>query len=210
MLTARSRCQSTLPAESLTAIRTSCELLAADSALSVKSAQRVAAIAKAADRMSAELEALLLLAREQAPGENQPVAIAEIVEDAVDPYRAVLRARSIELELDVANDAVLSLNPRALQLALSNLIRNAVQYTERGRISVRYRDGTLQVSDTGIGITAGERAQIFERHYRGEGAPPGGTGLGLSIVKRLCDQSGWQVRTADTPDGGSTFTLVLK
>lgn len=193
----------------LTAIRTSCELLAAESGLSIKATQRVASIAKATERMSAELEALLLLAREQAPGESQPVAIAEIVEDALEPYRAQLRERSLGLELDVANDAVLTLNPRALQLVLSNLIRNAIQYTARGHIGVRYRDGTLEVSDTGAGIAADKLEQIFERYYRGDGASAGGMGLGLSIVKRICDQFGWQVSATSVVNQGSIFTLKL-
>lgn len=193
----------------LTAISTSCELLAADTALSAKSAQRVAAIANAARRMSTEIEALLLLAREQAPAENQPVAIADIVDDAIEPYRAELRERGLGVALDIAPDAVHTVNPRALQLVLSNLLRNAIQHTAHGHIGVRYRDGTLEISDTGAGIPAGKLEQIFERFYRGNGASPGGLGLGLSIVKRICDQFGWRISAASVPDQGSTFTLNL-
>jgi signal transduction histidine kinase len=193
----------------LTAIRTSCELLAADSTLSPKSVQRVASIANAAQRMSTEIETLLLLAREQTPGENQPVAIAEIVQDALDPYQAQLRERCLGVELDVASDAVLTLNPRALQLVLSNLIRNAIQYTTRGHIGVRYRGGALEIYDTGAGIAADTLEQIFTRYYRGDGARPGGMGLGLSIVKRICDQFGWQISATSVVNQGSNFTLML-
>ncbi len=191
----------------LTAIRTSCELLAADNGLSVKSAQRVASIAKAARRMSTEIEALLLLAREQATDENQTEAVREIVDDALEPYRAELRERNLGIKLDIAPDAVLTLNTRALQLVLSNLLRNAIQYTPQGHIGVRYRDGTLEISDTGTGIVADKLEQVFERYYRGNGASPGGMGLGLSIVKRICDQFGWRVSAASTVNQGSIFTL---
>jgi signal transduction histidine kinase len=193
----------------LTAIRTSCELLAADSGLTPKSAQRVASIATAAQRMSAEIDVLLLLAREQAAGETQPVAIADIVDDALDPYRDTLREKGLGLELEVAKDAVLTLNPRALQLVLSNLLRNAIQHTTQGHIGVRFHDGTLAVFDTGAGIAADRLQQIFERYYRGDGASPGGMGLGLSIVKRICDQFGWQVSAASVVNQGSTFTVRL-
>ena len=191
----------------LTAIRTSCELLAADAALSAKSAQRVASIAKAAQRMSTEIEALLLLAREQAPGESQSVSVMDIVDDTFEPYRAELRQRGLGVELEIPPDAVLTLNPRALQLVLSNLVRNAIQHTTQGHVGVRYRDGTLAVSDTGAGIAAHKLERIFERYYRGDGASPGGTGLGLSIVKRICDQFGWRISATSVVDRGSTFTL---
>ncbi len=194
----------------LTAIHTSCELLAADHALAPKSAQRVATIAKAARRMNTEIEALLLLAREQAPGENQTVSVADIVNDTLEPYRAELRERGLAMELDIAPDAVLTLNPRALQLVLSNLVRNAIQYTAQGHVAVRYRDGTLRVTDTGAGIPANQLDKIFDRYYRVDDASPGGMGLGLAIVKRLCDQFGWGIHAASVEGQGSTFTLTIK
>lgn len=194
----------------LTAIRTSCELLAADSTLSQKSAQRVAAIAKAAARMSNELDALLLLAREQAPGETQTVLVADIVDDTLEPYRTQLLDSGLALALDIPADAALTLNPRALQLVLSNLVRNALQHTAQGRIGIHYRDGTLQVSDTGAGIAEDQLGQIFERYYRGGDSRPGGMGLGLSIVKRVCDQFGWYISAASVLGGGSVFSLTIK
>lgn len=194
----------------LTAIRTSCELLASEPGLSAKSLQRIASIAKAAHRMNMEIEALLLLAREQTPGDSQPVCIAEIVADVLESYRTQLAERGLGMDIDVPVDAVLTLNPRALQLALSNLVRNAVQYTTTGRIGVRYRDGVLAVSDTGAGIPANQLEQIFERYFRGDSTIPGGMGLGLSIVKRLCDQFGWKISATSELRRGSTFALTLE
>jgi signal transduction histidine kinase len=191
----------------LTAIHTSCELLAADSALSPKAAQRVASIANAARRMSTEIEVLLLLAREQAPGENQTVSVADIVDDTLERHRVELHDRGLHIDVDIPPDAVLTLNPRALQLVLSNLLRNAIQYTAQGHVHVRYRDGALQVADTGAGIPAGQLEKIFDRYYRLDDASPGGTGLGLAIVKRLCDQFGWRIHAASVEGHGSTFTL---
>ena len=194
----------------LTAIHTSCELLADDRMLAPKSAQRVAAIAKAARRMSTEIEALLLLAREQAPGEDQTVSVAEIVNDMVEPYRTELRDRGLGLDIDIAPDAVLTLNPRVLQLVISNLVRNAIQCTVEGRIGIRFHDDALEISDTGVGIPASQLDRIFERYYRVDDARPGGTGLGLAIAKRVCDQFGWRIHAASVEGQGSTFTLRFK
>ncbi len=191
----------------LTAIRTSCELLAADNTLSPKSARRVASVAKAAQRMSTEIEALLLLAREKAPGDNQTVSVAEIVNETLEPYRAALREHGLSIDLDIPPDAELTLNPRALQMVLSNLVRNAIQSTAQGGIGVRFQDGTLAISDTGVGIPDSQLEKIFERYYRVDDTRPGGSGLGLAIVKRVCDQFGWRIQAASVVDHGSTFTL---
>jgi len=133
--------------------------------------------------------------------------VADVIDDTFEPYLEELRERSLSIERDIAPDAELTLNPRALQLVLSNLVRNAIQHTTRGHIDVCYREGTLKISDTGAGIPADKLEQIFERYYRGDGASPSGMGLGLSIVKRICDQYGWRISATSAVNQGSTFTL---
>ena len=66
---------------------------------------------------------------------------------------------------------------------LTNLLRNAVYFTEHGFIHVKYIPPRLMVTDSEIGIIAEELPQIFERSYRG-GNRSGESGLGFDIVKR--------------------------
>ena len=190
----------------LTAIRTSCELLLTDTALGDKSRARVEWINAAAGRMAEQVQALLFLARGQALGESEPVSLGDCVAEAVEPYRAELARKGLELEIDIAPDAHLDLNYQALRLVLANLIRNAVQYTERGQVRVSYSGRTLAVSDTGPGIEAADRPRLFERFYRAGGGSDG-YGLGLAIVKRICDQYGWAIRVDSAPRRGSIFSV---
>ena len=190
----------------LTAIRTSCELLLADATLGEKSRARVEWVNAAAGRMAEQIQALLFLARGQALGEGEPLSLSECVAEAVEPYRADIARKGLKLEIDIAPDAHLDLNYQALRLVLSNLIRNAVQYTERGRVRVAYSDRKLAVSDTGAGIDAADRPRLFERFYRA-GADGDGYGLGLAIVKRICDQYGWTINVDSTPRLGSIFSV---
>ena len=190
----------------LTAIRTSCELLLADAALAEKSRARVEWINAAAGRMAEQIQALLFLARGQALGETEPVALGDCVAEAMEPYRSELARKGLKLEIDIAPDAHLELNYQALRLVLDNLIRNAVQNTAQGVVRVTYADRKLAVSDTGAGIAAADRPRLFERFYR-VGGERDGFGLGLAIVKRICELYGWRIDVDSEPHRGSTFSV---
>jgi len=192
----------------LTAIKTSCEMLLADTALGGKSRARVAWINAAAGRMAEQIQALLFLARGQALGEIEPVVLADCVAEAVEPYRGEIARKGLALEMDVARDDVLELNYPALRLVLSNLVRNAVHYTERGFVKVGYAAKRLTVADSGQGISGEHLPRVFERFFRAEGLG-GGTGLGLAIVKRICDQYGWKIEVESAPAKGSAFSIVF-
>ena len=98
----------------------------------------------------------------------------------------------------------LRVNRAALQLTLANLLRNAVAYTDRGEIRVRYADGVLAVSDTGVGIAPAELPRVFERAFRGANARAGGTGIGLAIVRRVAERFGWRIDADSVPGEGTT------
>lgn len=190
----------------LAAIRTSCELLLAEPELSGKARERVERIGAAAARMTEQIQALLELARGEAPAAIEPVAIGECVAEAVEPYRGEIAHKGLELQLEIPNDAVLELDYRALRLVVSNLVRNAVHHTERGYVKISYAAKRLTVADSGRGIEAERLPRIFERFYRGDSLR-GGIGLGLAIVKRVCDRHGWRIEVESAPLEGSVFGI---
>jgi signal transduction histidine kinase len=192
----------------LAAIRTSCELLLGDRSLPERARMRLEMIDAAAARMSEQLQVLLFLAREQAIGAVEPVSIRECVEDAVGSYRSTIAHKGLAFETRLEPEAVLSLNRQALHTVLGNLIRNAVQYTERGFIRITYGARRLTVADSGPGIAAEDQTRLFERFYRA--APErDGFGLGLAIVKRICDVYGWTLEVKSVPGLGSTFSITF-
>ena len=113
----------------ITTILTSCELLVAAADIPVKAYQRIKMIEAAATRMGEQIQALLFLAREQALGVIETVAVAECVYDAADPLMAEISRKKLVFEVLIAPDVVLTVNRQALHTILMNLIRNAVQYT---------------------------------------------------------------------------------
>jgi signal transduction histidine kinase len=192
----------------LTAIKTSCELLLADPVLAGKSRARVEQISEAAGRMAEQIQALLFLARGEAPGETEPVALAECAREAAESCRAEIARKGLAFDIEIAPDAALDLDYQALRLVLSNLIRNAVQYTDRGFVKVGYAAKRLTVSDSGRGINPEHLPRVFERYFR-DGPPAGGTGLGLAIAKGVCDHYGWSIRADSVPGQGSAFSIVF-
>ena len=190
----------------ITTILTSCELLVASADIPIKAYQRIVMIEAAATRMGEQIQALLFLAREQALGVIETVAIAECVYDAADPLMAKINRKKLAFEVPIAPDRVLMVNRQALHIVLLNLIRNAVQYTSSGYIRVEFNNQRLSVSDSGIGIEPAYLPLLYERFFRGT-TQGQGLGIGLAIVKRICDYYGWRIEVDSTPGQGTTFHI---
>ena len=195
----------------LTAIKTSCELLAHESGLSDKARARIGALATAATRMEESIQALLLLARETTFQAGEAFSVRETVEDTLASLKEPLRERpDVLLEIDIDPGAAVHTSRTAFQLAITNLLKNAIAHTRRGRIRLGYDAGVLEVSDTGSGIAEHDLPRIFERFYRGGNAVGNEhTGLGLAIVRSIADQLGWQIQVESRADEGTLFRITL-
>lgn len=192
----------------ITTILTSCELLVAAADIPIKAYQRIKMIEAAATRMGEQIQALLFLAREQALGVIETVAVAECVYDAADPLMVEISRKKLAFEVLIAPDVVLAVNRQALHTVLMNLIRNAVQYTPNGYIRVGFDNQRLSISDSGIGIEPAYLPLLYERFFRGS-TQGQGLGIGLAIVKRICDHYGWLIEVNSTPGKGTTFYIVF-
>ena len=146
-----------------------------------------------------------------------------LMTEVVELMRPRASAKSIALQLQIgrSSDArVLGDATRVRQVAL-NLVGNAIKFTKEGSVDVRLdltpESGrrlrlTLQVNDTGIGLTEEQRARLFERSVTTTQSPdkrPAGTGLGLAISQMLTQRMGGRITVESTPGEGSRFTLTL-
>lgn len=101
-----------------------------------------------------------------------------------------------------------------LQQIISNLVSNAIQYTEAGAVEVRFETHheclLIDVRDTGCGIAESEKSQIFNHFFRANKtrAMHDGLGLGLSIVKRLCTLIGAEIQVDAEEGKGARFTVM--
>ncbi len=148
---------------------------------------------------------------------SEETSIDRIVQAAVDANDIVARARDIEIVRAKKSKLRVMGDPGLLQVAVSNLIANAVKYSPdhtRVGVGVRSVKGFVEiaVTDQGVGIPEADLDRVFERFYRVDPArsrATGGTGLGLAIVKHVVGNHGGDVRVWSQPGKGSTFTIRL-
>lgn len=190
----------------LTRIRTSAELLAEGVQDDGSRAQR---IVLAVDELERRLKGLLFLARGDATPPLRTVDLRPFVDGLLEPYRESCEARGIALDNCIPAQAAVDVAPDLLALLLDNLVRNAVQYTERGSIVTRFDDGWLSVRDTGIGIAQDQQQRVFERHFRA-GNTGDGSGLGLAIVREVAARCGWRCEIDSHPGKGTEVRVRIR
>jgi signal transduction histidine kinase len=191
----------------LTTIKTSCELLEQDAAITGKSRARLLQVERAANTMIKLVNALLLLARDESQSEITPTGLAAAIAETLDGFSDALRAKAIGTRIDIDSAVRVQVNQSALAIVLSNLIDNAVRHTDRGGIRFSYDEAELCVADTGSGIPPESRNEVFERFY--QAAPGPGFGIGLAIVKQICDRYRWPIRIESAAGSGTRVYLRL-
>lgn len=175
-------------------------------------------IAKATAAVSGLFDTLFDLSRmdhRQLTVRNEPLKIAEAMEDLRDQYEPVARAKGIELRMrtvrtEIVTDAVL------FRRMVGNVISNAIKYTPAGKrvlISARTRGPTVlvEVWDQGVGIAPTELRKIFLEFYKvsGDGENAEGFGLGLSIVARLAHVLDTRLSVRSRPGRGTVFRMNI-
>jgi two-component system OmpR family sensor kinase len=144
--------------------------------------------------------------------------VAGLVRDAIEVDRAVAEDKQVTIDLDVPDGPmVATVDPHRLEQVLSNLVTNAVKFSDRGAtIAVRLREEAsglvLEVSDHGPGIPEDERELVFQPFARTSVKPTEdepSTGLGLTIVRRIVQAHGGRVELDSEVGVGSTFRVRL-
>ncbi|HEY9196702.1 MAG TPA: response regulator, partial [Mucilaginibacter sp.] len=156
-----------------------------------------------------------------------PFNLAELVEDTVDLISIKAEEKGLELvcDIDPALPSQLLGDPIRIKQVLTNLMGNAVKFTNQGEVVVRlqsgaqyvknnytYTDVNITVKDTGIGIAQDKLDAIFESFTQADNSTTrkyGGTGLGLTISKSLVDLMGGTLSVESEPVVGSSFTFNL-
>jgi signal transduction histidine kinase len=161
------------------------------------------------------VEQLLTLARSD-PGESagdfELLDLAAPAAQALADTHSLAISRQVDLSLESEGKVPVRGDRDALRVLARNLVDNAVRYTPCGG-SVRVRVHTaaagplLEVIDTGPGISAADRARVFDRFYRRASANETGTGLGLAIVKAIAARHGAGVILDEAGSGGLHVTV---
>ncbi|MDQ0111126.1 sensor histidine kinase YesM [Paenibacillus harenae] len=145
------------------------------------------------------------------------IQLQPIATSVFDMLRFMTEGKPIDFKLDIPKSlpAVYADENRLVQI-LSNLVHNAVKYTNEGSITIRASveggDARIVVSDTGIGIDSETIDKIFLPYEQGDSSITsrgGGIGLGLNICKQLVELQGSKLSVASVPGQGSAFSFTM-
>jgi heavy metal sensor kinase len=171
------------------------------------------------DRMNQMLNDLILLSKSdssQVELRMSPVRLDLLLTDLLSLFQVLADQKKIGFEVGRIQEVVVMGDKLRLQQLFTNLIDNAIKYTEVGtvRISMEKDQSIVQVriNDTGIGIPKAEHEKIFKRFYRvdkSRSRETGGVGLGLSIAEWIVRAHQGRIEVASELNRGSTFTVLL-
>ncbi|MEI6206498.1 MAG: response regulator [Desulfuromonadales bacterium] len=150
--------------------------------------------------------------------------LEDVLEQLADLSVIKAQDKGLELLFDVGTDVPTALVGDSLRLGqvLTNLVNNAIKFTEKGEITVGIHkvadesDGVrlrFEVKDTGIGLTEEQRNKLFSAFAQADSSTTrkyGGTGLGLTICKKLIGMMGGEIGVDSEPGKGSTFHFTGK
>lgn len=144
------------------------------------------------------------------PERAEPYPLSLIFETVGQMFRQEAISKGIGLRI-VPSSAAVTVPPMVLMRIVSNLVSNAVKYTDRGRVLLgarRHRGAvTIQVADTGKGMTGEEQAGFFTAYRSGPTST--GTGLGLAICAELAGAHGLDISVSSDPGRGTVFLLSV-
>jgi signal transduction histidine kinase len=200
----------------LTAIRGTLEVLIRKQREPKFYEEKITDIIQQVDRLNNLLEQLLQLAHIEsgvAVAKKETLFLFPIIASFQSKWQEAAREKKIALHLNVAKDISIVADKLFMELILDNLLSNSIKYgKENGNVYLHWNESlrTLSVKDDGIGISANDLSNIFNRFYRADESRSSvikGNGLGLSIVKKLCELQKISLTVESTLHQGSTVTL---
>ena len=166
-------------------------------------------IERSVTNMENIIETLLWLSREDMPvDQKQSFPLTPVVQETIEQNRYLIGNKPIDIEIISEAEPQIALPTSFFQIAMTNLIRNAIQYTASGKISVVVKADRVRVTDTGAGMVVNDLKHTTGQHFTGESDE--GFGLGLSIVQRLCNRFGWGLTIKSETDHGTTVELIFR
>ncbi|GAB3750752.1 sensor histidine kinase [Lysobacter olei] len=171
--------------------------------------QRLSRIQRTASHVEQLISLLLVLAKDPAQlgKASDRIALDQLLPEIVDDHRHLLDDKALSVQVGPLVPSQIQAPLVIVQAAIGNLLRNAIENSDRGEIRVRLEaPATVIIDDPGHGMSPEEISAIYAKLARG-GGDRGGGGIGLDLISRLCEHLHWTLRFESAPGRGTTTTL---
>lgn len=158
--------------------------------------------------MEALIATLLLLARsEHRELPEERLIVNDLVLNMVERLQPLSASKNVALRSEQRSMLKLTAPEQVLSIVITNLVRNAINYTNSGSVEVIVGKNDVTVRDTGPGINPEDLERLLQPFERGVGNAEGGHGLGLAIVQRLCERFKWKLEVASEVGHGTQVRI---
>ncbi len=172
---------------------------------------QMARIHRTARNVEQLISLLLVLAKDPSrlAAASDQVALDQLLPEIVEDHRHLTRGKDLALVLEAMPACHIVAPLSIVQAAIGNLLRNAIENSDRGEIRIRlHEDATVVIEDPGHGMSPEEISEIYAQMARGAGRDGGG--IGLELISRLCEHLGWRLDFRSEVEHGTTTTLRLR
>ncbi|KAF1709616.1 sensor histidine kinase [Pseudoxanthomonas sacheonensis] len=172
---------------------------------------QVARIHRTARNVEQLISLLLTLAKDPSrlADSSDHVPLDQLLPEIVEDHRHLTRDKDLTLVLEAMPPCEIVAPVTIVQAAIGNLLRNAIENSDRGQIRISLRpDATVVIEDPGHGMSPEEISEIYARVARGGGRDGGG--IGLDLISRLCEHLGWNLAFSSVSGRGTRTTLRLR
>jgi len=187
-----------------------CELLD-QTDLPEKSRTQAQRIERAAQEMHELVQTFLMLARAR-PEQTAflgSASLRSVAQEQAERWGPLFRDKGLDFTVVNEGERSGEYNLTLLGSVMSNLLRNALHYTDSGSVRLVLESDGFRVEDTGVGIPLEQQERMFQPFVRGAESRGEGLGLGLSLVRRICTYQGWTVNVQQRQPQGSCFQVCF-
>lgn len=194
------------------------ELLEEEEGLTPSAGEKISAIRSQSEKLQFLIDSLVKMSRLEngiLKLSTVPTELNELMEEAVSSLSSKAAAKGLELRFE-STDIMVMCDPKWTLEALTNIVDNAVKYTDSGSVTLsakRYEMfSAVSVKDTGCGISEEEKPKIFGRFYRGaapETQTGEGVGIGLYLAREIISGEDGYIKVISKPGEGSEFLIFL-
>ena len=187
------------------------ELASAQSEMTPSARQQLSRIRRSAQHIEHLIALLLVLAKDplRLKDASDKIVLDELLPDIVEDHRVMAERKGLLLKLEPMPHCEVIAPMPVLQAAIGNLLRNAIENSDSGEITIRLKpDALVEIADPGHGMSPEEISAIYARMAR-DGVREG-SGIGLQLISRLCMHLGWTLEFIAEPGRGTTARLDFK